>query len=333
MRAAILILLISLGAFISGCGGSEKEKSKKAESSESTAEVKPSDTDKKVSLINDMSGVWSDGGTLVSIVYQNGVVQFWIDNEQKNVRLGDADIANETLNLLLKSTHDGHEVIWTLKKRWNTDKTSYGLVLTTEDGDLENLSFVRKITTDDLNKFNRLTSQFSSGSNDAQTQTKSNEQQSGSNDAAPVSSESVAKLASQYFFVSSDASSVDGISGFYANQVNYYGKGIMSSSAVMADKSQYLRRWTIRKYEQIGKISVVDGNVPGQKVATYKYRFYLANSKQEIVGTAVQDLTMQMVDGKLLIVGENGKTLTSKKTNLDTPEPSQQPTPEASKAY
>jgi hypothetical protein len=111
---------------------------------------------RKVELLRDASGVWNpsrDDG-LLTINYADNRFQMILGDSFIPVTLGDTDPDNETINL--RVTQDGKPAIWTLRKSWNTDHSAYSFTLTFADGSSESLSFVRRVTTDDLNRIAQL---------------------------------------------------------------------------------------------------------------------------------------------------------------------------------
>lgn len=59
---------------------------------------------------------------------------------------------------------NGKPGVWTVRQLWDKEKTSYHLQLTLHDGTQDKLSFIRKISTDDLNKIANAESRATSGS-------------------------------------------------------------------------------------------------------------------------------------------------------------------------
>lgn len=117
----------------------------------------PVTNNESVQLLNDVSGVWAPSqGGLVTIDYRDNELRLVIGDEPKFVKLGAIDTEQQTINLLLKRTSDNTEIIWTLHRVWDQDKTTFHLVLILDDGSNDELSFVRKITADDINRLANL---------------------------------------------------------------------------------------------------------------------------------------------------------------------------------
>jgi hypothetical protein len=124
----------------------------------------PSDTtpasvaqDGKITLLKDISGVWTPTATpgLTTIYYADNRLQILQGDAPLAVTLGDVDPAEETVNV--NTVARGKEEILTIRKKWNSDHTAYNLSMTGGDGYQETLGFVRRISNDDLNRISRLT--------------------------------------------------------------------------------------------------------------------------------------------------------------------------------
>lgn len=104
-------------------------------------------------LLDEISGVWGVQGEqgLFSIIYRDKKLSLLADDIAIPVVLGEIDNENKTVNLNV-TLIDGKPGIWTLRQIWDKDHKSFHLQFTFHDGSRSNLTFVRKISTDDLNK-------------------------------------------------------------------------------------------------------------------------------------------------------------------------------------
>lgn len=105
------------------------------------------------SLLTDISGVWrpQDEKALVTINNAEGKLQLLIDDTFIPVNVGAIDAEQETVNL--KVTVNGKPGVWTVRRIWkDKEKTNFHLAITFHDGAQSELSFVRKVSTDDLNR-------------------------------------------------------------------------------------------------------------------------------------------------------------------------------------
>ncbi len=104
------------------------------------------------SMLSDISGVWrASDGTMVSIVYADKRLRLLFGADAIPVQVGAIDEKNHTTNLKVTLV-DGKPGIWTVSKVFDSaNKEAFSLQLTLHDGTQDQLSFVRKISTDDLN--------------------------------------------------------------------------------------------------------------------------------------------------------------------------------------
>ena len=141
--------LVCLCVCLAGCDQPNNSHSEKTSSAPTDAAA--------ANLLRDVSGVWgaSQGG-LITIDYRDNELRLVIGDDPKFVKLGDIDSDQQTINLLLKRASDNADVIWTLHRVWDQDKASFHLVLILDDGSQDELSFVRKVTADDINRLANL---------------------------------------------------------------------------------------------------------------------------------------------------------------------------------
>ncbi len=298
--AVALVSLIFIVVVLTLSGGKDKNENIVEEAS-ATQEVTQIET--KPDFLTNISGVWAGQNVLLSIVYNDNQLQLWIGDEQKEAKLGEVDLANETVNVILTAQKDGHEVIVTLKKKWNQDKTAFDLVLTGDMDTIGNteLKFVRKISNDDLNRFARL----------------AKEQAQQLADSKALSEEEAQSVVENYVEQALNTVSVKSLMSYYASVVTYYDKGEIPSATVSKDKTVYLNKWKDRTASLSGEITISDGNKPSQKIATYTYDFTVANETEEITGSSIRYITFEKVGNDILVVSEKGKPISSKVTKLN----------------
>lgn len=107
---------------------------------------------KSLSILDEISGVWrANDSTLVTFIYEDKRMRMLIGEDAAPVTLGAIDDKNHTVNLNL-TLKNGKAGVWTVRQLWNTDKTSFNLQITLDDGTQDQLAFIRKISVDDLNK-------------------------------------------------------------------------------------------------------------------------------------------------------------------------------------
>lgn len=148
-KVATLCLCV---VFFMGCN------KKPEDSVEKTIKVSELDLSQqqKQSLLDEFSGVWSDNNELMTFYYDGTAVHLIIDDEAKEVKLGDIDLQNETINLLVTKVEDYEQGIITLRRVWNEAKTEFTLNFTGFDGSNVPLGFVRKIGNDDKTRIENI---------------------------------------------------------------------------------------------------------------------------------------------------------------------------------
>ncbi|MDR3580734.1 MAG: lysozyme inhibitor LprI family protein [Oryzomonas sp.] len=106
------------------------------------------------SLLDEVSGVWraKTDGAMVSIIYADKKMRLFIGENPVSVTLGEIDDANKTINLNV-TTNLGKPGVWTIRQIWDKEHKSFYLQMTLHDGIQDELTFVRKISSDDMNRF------------------------------------------------------------------------------------------------------------------------------------------------------------------------------------
>lgn len=104
-------------------------------------------------ILEEISGVWraKGDGTMVSIIYVEKKIRLLFGDDSLPVSLGEVDNANKTANMNV-TLINGKPGVWTIRQIWDKEKTTFHLQLTLHDGIQDELSFVRKISADDLSK-------------------------------------------------------------------------------------------------------------------------------------------------------------------------------------
>ena len=145
-----------VAATLAGC---EKGQSGGAQQSSANAPVASVDPEqaKKSALLTDISGVWNpdDNSGLWMLYYADNKFESVLGDSFMPVTVGDVDATNETVNLNL-GTPDGQSHIITIRKVWDSAHTTFHLNATLWDGTQASLSFVRKVSSDDLNRIAQL---------------------------------------------------------------------------------------------------------------------------------------------------------------------------------
>ncbi len=101
------------------------------------------------------------------------------------------------------------------------------------------------------------------------------------------------------------------ILALYADQVDYFGKGIVTKDFIRRDKEYYLKRWPEVHNRLNGDITLQDASDKDTKVMTFIISYY-AKSPQRgdtASGTAENTLKVRKINGNLLIIDEKQKIL------------------------
>lgn len=116
-------------------------------------------------ILDDISGVWRARSepALVSIIYTDRRLRLLIGDTAIPVALGDIDRTNATVNLNV-TLADGRPAVWTIRQVWDKEHKSFHLLFTMHDGSQDELSFVRKVSSDDLNKIASAEARLNPGS-------------------------------------------------------------------------------------------------------------------------------------------------------------------------
>ena len=261
-------------------------------------------------VVDDITGIWSSGTETFTIINTNNRFQLWIDKTRIDATLGNISSEQETINLLSKSPKDGREIISTLKRKWNADHTASTLTLILENGQNIDLNFVRIASNDDLNRFSKL-------AKEQNNKVVSFDKFFGNNThtAEETSDKEALELARQYAQEAMAATKAEDLQQHYYSTVKYFNRGELPLDEIITDKKRYYKKWPNISNTLVGNVKISNGS-NGQKLATYSYEFTVSDGKKEITGSAIQYLTLEKIDGTLYVVGENGKTIKSKTTDL-----------------
>jgi hypothetical protein len=105
----------------------------------------------------DISGVWSSSSAgLIAIDARGTQPRFLIADDPKVVRLGKIDVAKRTVQLLLRRTSDGKQIVWILHRVSNANGSPSYLDIALDDGSHADLPFVRKLTRADFDRIANL---------------------------------------------------------------------------------------------------------------------------------------------------------------------------------
>ena len=309
---AVVVVVIGAIIFLTLSRGKDESPPVAVAASETQRQVSdvvvPDSEEAKKALLNDISGAWSDGKAMVYIVYQDNKFQVWLGTDLLAASLGNVDAEHGTVNVVSTDPETKIEVISTVKKIWNTDKTSYKLELVGNNGERYKLDFVRKISNDDLNRLAKLMADIE----------KKNKQ------GGEVTNSEARQIAHQYVSDALNASSAETLRSYYADTVNYYSKGAISRDTVLVEKAAYYKEWPQRQETLVGDVIISDSK-DGLKMASFTYRYVLANDNKQITGTATKAVVFKKINGDIFIAAENGKTISSERRDLNSEPPQSVP--------
>lgn len=155
ISSGILIAALA-AATLAGCDRGQGTGSQQSSVTPTTASADPGQA-KKSALLSDISGVWNpdDNSGLWMLYYADNRFESVLGDNFMPVTVGDVDETNETVNLKFGG-QDGQSHIITIRRVWDSAHTTFHLSATLWDGTQASLSFVRKVSSDDLNHIAQL---------------------------------------------------------------------------------------------------------------------------------------------------------------------------------
>lgn len=311
------IALVAICVGLQGCGEQNTGSTKPNSNLSSQAIQK---------LLQDISGVWNAGRDgLVTLNYRDSLFQMLLGDVLIPVKLGDVDPVQETVNLTATAA-DGKDVIWTIRKVWDTNKQSFHLNLTLHDGTHQELGFVRKITSDDLNRIANMFAEARRSTNpmalsDAAKEVKaqdSQKQQSESTSAPSnvqvtqkvttsdwaITDKEAEVFVNQYIAAMNSATSVNDVLPLYAPEVDYFKKGVVSKAYIEEDKARYFKRWPKRALIVQGVYTYSPASNGVDKNVSFMHEYSVSNDQRVLNGKAAVFLTLSKKEGRLFIVKE-----------------------------
>jgi hypothetical protein len=151
-----MLIAALAAATLAGCGRGQGTGSQQGSVTASAASA-DLEQEKKSALLSDISGVWNpdDNSGLWMLYYADNRFESVLGDNFMPVTVGDVDATNETVNLKFVG-QDGQSHIITIRRVWDSAHTTFHLSATLWDGTQASLSFVRKVSSDDLNHIAQL---------------------------------------------------------------------------------------------------------------------------------------------------------------------------------
>ena len=87
----------------------------------------------------------------------------------------------------------------------------------------------------------------------------------------------------------------------YADQVDYFDKGLLSREAALTFKQKYAQKWPIREYTLVPGTLRVSFDEDRRYVVVFAYDFHVANSHKEINGHGSSEVTLIYTDGQFFV--------------------------------
>jgi hypothetical protein len=110
----------------------------------------------------------------------------------------------------------------------------------------------------------------------------------------------------EWFSTTNTVRSADELRRFYASAVDYYGRPRVTRDSVARDKSYFLRRWTRREFRIAGEPQLEPAGRRRAVRAHFPYSYRVSNAKETLRGMGTVDLVVAQVDGRWMIVSEQG---------------------------
>lgn len=95
----------------------------------------------------------------------------------------------------------------------------------------------------------------------------------------------------------------------FAVEVQYYAKGSLSRSALLADRASYHARWPYRRYDGVPDTVRIAPKGHAKYDVTFDYTFLVANGPKQISGRGTTSLTLHVSLGRIEITREDGKVV------------------------
>lgn len=121
-------------------------------------------------------------------------------------------------------------------------------------------------------------------------------------DLSQVSNQGVDNFV-RYFLTTTDARDISSLIQIYDDNVNYFGKGYVTKSFIIDDKTSYFRRWPISKTAVVGAIQIYQLS-SSLFEAHFNTNFYAVNAKKSSMGIANNIIQIRKDQGRYRICSE-----------------------------
>lgn len=135
--------------------------------------------------------------------------------------------------------------------------------------------------------------------------TNNNPEAAPNTDQAAITNELAMETIREWFTTNSSTQDGNDILPYYAQEVDYYAKGIVDKSYIEKDRSNFFKRWPIRR-NTLGNISLEASPRPEEIRATIPFSWEVESSNSSKKGSSTIFLTLKIISGKFLISKESG---------------------------
>jgi len=101
------------------------------------------------------------------------------------------------------------------------------------------------------------------------------------------------------------------IMSFFADQVNYYDRGIVSKDYIRKDMGYYFRNWDRISSSLDGDVVLIVTDEPHVRIAKFVSSFSVANAKKSVTGRTENIWKLQKINNELKIIDEKQRLLSS----------------------
>jgi hypothetical protein len=106
------------------------------------------------------------------------------------------------------------------------------------------------------------------------------------------------------YLAATEMKDVNRVLSYYADEVDYYSKGVVNKDYIRRDKLYYFRNWDRITCLVDGEIQLSDTDRDDIKIAEFKSYYSVENSRKSITGRAENTLTLQRINNRLQIIDE-----------------------------
>jgi hypothetical protein len=111
------------------------------------------------------------------------------------------------------------------------------------------------------------------------------------------------------YLAATEMKDVHRVLSYYADQVDYYSKGVVNKDYIRRDKLYYFKNWDRITCLVDGDIHLRDTDRDDTKIAEFKSYYSVENARKSITGRAENTLTLQKINNRLQIIDEKQRIL------------------------